>query len=55
MTAGISREDRVIVQRRMKEAIIKGSILFGVPRAAGGLGGLYRAIPEDEIDTYSPR
>lgn len=55
MTNGICREDRVIVQRRMKEAILKGSILFGVPRAAQGFGGMFRAIPEDEIDTYSPR
>lgn len=55
VTTGLNLKDRIIVQQRMKEAILKGSILFGVPRAAQGFGPLFRAIPEDEIDTFSPR
>lgn len=39
----------------MKEAIVKGTILYGVPRAAQGLGPLFRALPEGEIDLFSPR
>lgn len=55
VTKDLDLDSRKIVQRRMKEAILKGSILVGVPRAAQAFGPLFRAIPEDEIDLYSPR
>ncbi|KAK7415661.1 hypothetical protein QQX98_005693 [Neonectria punicea] len=55
VTKGLPLESRKLVQRRIKEALLKGSILYGVPRAAQGLGPLYRSLPEDEIDLYSPR
>ncbi|KAK5222258.1 hypothetical protein LTR72_006515 [Exophiala xenobiotica] len=54
-TAGVSLENRKIVQRRIKEAILKGSILYGVPRSAGAFTSLYAILPDDELDTYSPR
>lgn len=54
-TAGLALEERKIVQRRMKEALLKGSILYGVPRCAQGLGPLFGAFPKSEIDTYAPR
>lgn len=54
-TKDLELEDRKIVQRRIKEAILKGSILYGVPRAAQGFGSLFRILPEDEIDTFAPR
>ncbi|KIW56391.1 hypothetical protein PV05_05056 [Exophiala xenobiotica] len=55
ITAGLSLEDRKIVQRRIKEAILKGSILYGVPRSATAFTSLYAMLPDDEVDTYSPR
>lgn len=55
VTADLPLESRKIVQRRIKEAILKDSILVGVPRAAQAQGPLLRAIPEDEGDVYSPR
>ncbi|KPM39813.1 hypothetical protein AK830_g6728 [Neonectria ditissima] len=55
VTQDLPVETRKLVQRRIKEALLKGSILYGVPRAAQGLGPLYRSLPEDEIDLFSPR
>ncbi|KAH6972732.1 hypothetical protein BKA56DRAFT_676550 [Ilyonectria sp. MPI-CAGE-AT-0026] len=55
VTKGLPLESRKLVQRRIKEALLKGSILYGVPRAAQGLGPLFRSLPEDEIDLFSPR
>ena len=54
-THGLSLADRKMVQRRLKEALLKGTVLYGVPRAAQALGPLYRAVPDDEVDLYSPR
>lgn len=54
-TAGLGLEDRKIVQRRIKEAMLKSAILLGIPRTSQGLGPLFRAIPVGEIDTYAPR
>ena len=55
VTADLPLEDRKIVQRRFKEILTKGSILYGVPRAAVAFSSLYSVLPEAEIDTYSPR
>lgn len=55
VTSSLSLGDRKIVQRRLKEAILKGSILYGVPRSASAFSALYAVLPDDEIDTYSPR
>ncbi|KIW95798.1 uncharacterized protein Z519_02862 [Cladophialophora bantiana CBS 173.52] len=55
VTTGLPLEDRKIVQRRIKEALLKASILCGVPRSAVAFSALYAILPEDEIDTYSPR
>ncbi|OAL28544.1 hypothetical protein AYO22_02738 [Fonsecaea multimorphosa] len=55
VTAGVPLEQRKIVQQRMKEIILKGSILYGVPRSAQGSSSLNASIPEEEIDTYAPR
>ena len=55
VTRSLPLESKKIVQRRIKEAILKGSILYGVPRTAQVLGPLFRSLPDDEIDCYSPR
>ncbi|KAF2796693.1 hypothetical protein K505DRAFT_237085 [Melanomma pulvis-pyrius CBS 109.77] len=54
-TDGLPLEDRKIVQRRIKEAVLKGVILYGVPRSAQALGPLYEILTDEEIDTYGPR
>lgn len=54
-TDGLSLENKKIVQRRIKEAVLKGVILYGVPRSAQALGPLYKILPDEEIDTYGPR
>lgn len=52
---GLSLDDQKIVQRRIKEAILKTSCLYGVPRSLHALFPLYASLKEEEIDTYSPR
>ncbi|EOD43912.1 putative carboxymuconolactone decarboxylase protein [Neofusicoccum parvum UCRNP2] len=54
-TAGLSIQDSKIVQRRIKEAILKCAILYGIPRSGQALGPLYRILGDDEIDDFSPR
>jgi len=54
-SAGLPIEDKKLVQRRIKEAILKGSILYGVPRMGEALGQLNKGIPVEEIDNYGPR
>lgn len=54
-TAELPLEDRKIVQRRIKEAVLKGVILYGAPRSAQALGPLYQVLPDEEIDTFGPR
>ncbi|KAJ5174151.1 uncharacterized protein N7482_000028 [Penicillium canariense] len=54
-TEGLTIEERKIVQRRIKEAILKGGMLYGVPRLADALGPLGKVIPPDEMDHYGPR
>ena len=44
-----------LVQRRLKEAILKSTIFVGVPRALGAAGSLYRSLSDEEIDSYGPR
>jgi hypothetical protein len=54
-TAGLSLEDEKIVQRRIKEAILKTSILYGFPKALQALLPLFSILNEDAIDDYGPR
>lgn len=44
-----------LVQRRIKEAILKSSILTGVPRCLQSLIPIFREFKEDGIDTFAPR
>lgn len=43
------------IQRRMKEAILKTSILYGVPRSLQALLPLFATLKEEHIDHYGPR
>lgn len=48
-------EDEKIVQRRIKEAILKTSCLYGVPRSLQALLPLFEILSDDRIDHYGPR
>lgn len=54
-TDGLPKEQRLLVQRRLKEAILKTSCLYGVPRSLQALLPLFAILPDDEIDVYGPR
>ena len=52
---GLEKDERLRVQRRIKEAILKTSPLYGVPRSLQALLPLFSILPDGEIDTYAPR
>ncbi|KAI8680520.1 hypothetical protein NCS57_00333400 [Fusarium keratoplasticum] len=52
---GLPIEEKKLVQRRLKEAILKTSCLYGVPRSLQALLPLFASIPDNEIDHYGPR
>jgi len=51
----LSVEEEKIVQRRIKESLLKSSILIGAPRFLGSLAPIVREIKDDRIDTFAPR
>ncbi|KAG5742951.1 hypothetical protein H9Q69_005575 [Fusarium xylarioides] len=53
--ADLPLDQEKIVQRRIKEALLKTSILMGLPKALQSLVPLYRCMTEDKVDTYGPR
>ncbi|KAI1607836.1 hypothetical protein EDD36DRAFT_500442 [Exophiala viscosa] len=44
-----------LVQRRLKEAILKSTTFVGVPRALGATRDFYASLKDEEIDDYGPR
>ena len=54
-TADLEKSERMLVQRRIKEAVLKTSPLYGVPRSLQALFPIFAVIPDDEIDTFAPR
>jgi hypothetical protein len=48
-------EKEMIVQRRLKEALTKISILIGNPRALGSLIPMFQEFKPDGIDMFAPR
>ncbi|EXJ57725.1 uncharacterized protein A1O5_12515 [Cladophialophora psammophila CBS 110553] len=54
-TNGLPLELAKLVQRRLKEAILKSTIFVGVPRSAGAAFALFRDLSDEEIDHYGPR
>ncbi|KAJ5767647.1 hypothetical protein N7533_000230 [Penicillium manginii] len=55
VTKGMSLPDEKHVQRRLKEAVLKTSILYGVPRSLQALLPLFATLKEEQIDHYGPR
>lgn len=43
------------IQRRLKEAILKTSILYGVPKSLQALLPLFATLKDEQIDHYGPR
>jgi len=43
------------VQRRFKEAILKTSALYGIPRSLQALLALFANLRDEQIDHYGPR
>nr|RBQ92401.1 hypothetical protein FVER53263_09384 [Fusarium verticillioides] len=53
--ADLPLEQEKIVQRRIKEALLKTGVLMGIPKALQSLVPLYRCLDKDKIDAYGPR
>ncbi|RAH84254.1 hypothetical protein BO86DRAFT_397120 [Aspergillus japonicus CBS 114.51] len=54
-TEDTSLSEEKHIQRRLKEAILKTSILYGVPRSLQALLPLFATLREEQIDHYGPR
>ncbi|QKX62823.1 uncharacterized protein TRUGW13939_09988 [Talaromyces rugulosus] len=54
-TKGTSLAEEKHIQRRLKEAILKTSLLYGVPRSLRALLPLFSSLKEEQIDNYGPR
>ncbi|KAJ5627315.1 hypothetical protein N7528_004742 [Penicillium herquei] len=54
-TRGIGLDEEKHIQRRLKEAILKTSILYGVPKSLQALLPLFATLKEEQIDHYGPR
>lgn len=48
-------KDRIIVQQRIKEAVLKTMFLYGVPKGLRALIPLYQSCADDEIGNISIR
>ncbi|KAF5572850.1 carboxymuconolactone decarboxylase [Fusarium pseudoanthophilum] len=55
VVADLPLDQEKIVQRRIKEALLKTSVLMGIPKALQSLVPLYRCMDKDKIDAYGPR
>ncbi|KAK4942950.1 hypothetical protein LTR10_017334 [Elasticomyces elasticus] len=49
------KERRLLIQRRLKEALLKTGVLYGFPRLLNALYPLFKTLDDDEIDNFSPR
>ncbi|EME81078.1 uncharacterized protein MYCFIDRAFT_176406 [Pseudocercospora fijiensis CIRAD86] len=54
-TIGHPLETQKAIQRRIKEAIVKTSMLYGASKALQALYPLFKDLKEEEIDHYGPR
>ncbi|KAJ9156045.1 hypothetical protein NKR23_g804 [Pleurostoma richardsiae] len=52
---GVTLDEEKTIQRRIKEAILKTSILYGVPKSLQALLPLFSILPDDRIDHTGPR
>ncbi|GME66488.1 uncharacterized protein LTHEOB_8708 [Neofusicoccum parvum] len=54
-TSNLSLEKEKLVQRRLKEAVLKTSLLYGVPKSLQALIPLFNSLKDEQIDDYGPR
>lgn len=54
-THDLPLEKELLVQRRIKEAVLKTSCLYGVPKSLQALLPLFASLPDDHIDHSGPR
>lgn len=54
-TNGTDLTEEKRIQRRFKEAILKTSLLYGVPKSLQALLPLFATLREEQIDHYGPR
>ncbi|KKK14622.1 hypothetical protein P175DRAFT_0492653 [Aspergillus ochraceoroseus IBT 24754] len=54
-THGLTLEAEKAVQRRLKEALLKTSIICGIPRALEALLPLINSLSEEQVEDYGPR
>lgn len=54
-TEGTDLQTEKLIQRRIKEAILKTSCLYGVPKSLQALLPLFASLPDEHVDHYGPR
>ena len=54
-TRDLPLEKAKLVQRRLKEAILKSTIFAGVPRTAAATRMFYQDLSDEELDCFAPR
>ncbi|KAF4339902.1 carboxymuconolactone decarboxylase [Fusarium beomiforme] len=54
-TYGHGIEIKKLIQRRVKEAILKTSALYGIPRSLQALMPLFNTLKDEEVEDYGPR
>ncbi|EMF12469.1 uncharacterized protein SEPMUDRAFT_117057 [Sphaerulina musiva SO2202] len=52
---GLPLDEQKLVQRRIKEALIKTGHLYGTPKVIQALFPLFQDLKDEEIDQYGPR
>lgn len=52
---GLPLEEQKLVQRRIKEALIRTGHLYGTPKVIQALFPLFQDLKDEEIDQYGPR
>ena len=55
VTAHLSLETAKLVQRRIKEALLKTTVFVGGARVAVATGAISRDLKDEEVDSYGPR
>lgn len=54
-THDLALRTELLVQRRIKEAVLKTSCLYGVPKSLQALLPLFASLPDNHIDHAGPR
>lgn len=54
-TKGLDLEKQKLVQRRLKEALLKSQPFYGSPKGLQAQLALFKELKDEEIDHYGPR